>query len=124
MCEILKVTAHWWDNSFFFRKLFSIPWTSSKTKGYYAIVLKFSVKQIHLIRKKSVSTICKITNINRDFRIFVDHKVDTLESHIIIPPQPPPFPPIVNFLLDFFLPRKSLFQTPLLLIFSHFCSHF
>ena len=41
------------------------------SKIYSAIVLKFSVKQIDSIRKKNVSAICEIMNMNVDFRIFV-----------------------------------------------------
>ena len=45
---------------------------SSNSKGFYAIALKFSAKQINLIWKKSVSVICKIMNIIVDFRIFLN----------------------------------------------------
>ena len=59
-------------NSFFFEKLLFLTLTSSISKGSYGIALKFSAKQINLIRKKSVSVICKAININVDFRIFVN----------------------------------------------------
>ena len=43
--------------------------------------------------------------------------LNTLESRIIVPPL------IVNFLI-FFSTQDIFIPTPLLLIFSHFCSHF
>ena len=63
MCEILKSTAHQRGNSFTFRKLLLLALTSTNSKGSYAIAL---------MRKKSISTIFKIMNINVDFRIFVN----------------------------------------------------
>ena len=47
MCEILKATARYWENNFFFGKLL---WRTPI--GYYAIGSKFSAKQIKLVRKK------------------------------------------------------------------------
>ena len=70
MCEILKATARQRENSVFFRKLPFATLTSSNSKGSDAIALKFSAKQINLMRKKSVSAICKIMNIDVDLRIF------------------------------------------------------
>ena len=52
-------------------KCFFLALTSSNSNGYFAIVLKFSVKQSNLIRKKSESVVSEIMNINVDFRIFV-----------------------------------------------------
>ena len=72
MCEILKATARWRENNFSFRKLHFLTLTSSNSKVYYAIALKFSAKQINLITKKCLSPICEIMYINVDFRIFVN----------------------------------------------------
>ena len=55
----------------------SLTLTSSNSKGPCAFALKFSAKQINLIRKKRVSAICKMININEDFRIFMN------ASHIV-----------------------------------------
>ena len=65
-------TARKWEKSFFFRTLLFLTLTSSNSKVYYAIALKFSFKQINLITKKSMSVICEIMNKNADFRIFVN----------------------------------------------------
>ena len=46
--------------------------TSSNSRVYEAIVLKFSTKQINLITKKSAPAICEIMNIIVDLRIFVN----------------------------------------------------
>ena len=73
-CTLIAVNARQRENSFFFGKLLFLTLTSSNSISTYAIALKFSVKQINLIRQKSVSAICKIMDINvlyRDFRIFV-----------------------------------------------------
>ena len=43
---------------------FFVTLTSSNSKVYYAIALKFSAKQSNLITKKSMSAICEIMNIN------------------------------------------------------------
>ena len=72
MCDILKATALQRENIFFFRKLVSQTLTSSNSKGSYAIALKFSGEQINLIRKKSMSTISTIMNINANFMIFAN----------------------------------------------------
>ena len=72
MSEILKTIVRQRKNIFFFGKLLFLTLTSSNSKGSYAIALKFSAKQLNLIRQKSVSVICKITDINVDFRIFVN----------------------------------------------------
>ena len=69
MCEILKAAARQRGNSFFFRKLLFLTLTSSKSKVFYAIALKFSAKQINL-KRKTVSAICKIMSIDVDYRIF------------------------------------------------------
>ena len=53
-------------------RLFFLTLTSSNSKVYSVILLKFSTKQINLITKKSVPTIWEIMNINVDFRIFVN----------------------------------------------------
>ena len=50
----------------------SLTLTSSNSKVYYAIALKFSAKQINFITKKKVSSICEIISINTDFRVFVN----------------------------------------------------
>ena len=50
----------------------SLTLKSSNSKGYYAITLKFSAKQINFITKKRVSTIYEIISINADFRVFVN----------------------------------------------------
>ena len=71
ICKILKATACQQENGFFLGKLLFLTLTSSDSKCSYIIALKFLVKQINLTRKKSVSVICKIMNINKDFRIFV-----------------------------------------------------
>ena len=55
--QILKATARQRENSFSFGMLFLLTLRSSNWKGSYAIALKFSVKQINLIRKKIVSAI-------------------------------------------------------------------
>ena len=70
--EILKATALQREKSVSLGKLLCVTLTSSTSQGHYAIALKFSAKQINLIRKKSVSVICKIMNINGDFRIIVN----------------------------------------------------
>ena len=54
MCQILKTTARQQENSFLFGKLLFPTLTSSNSKGYYATALKFSVKQVNLIRKRHV----------------------------------------------------------------------
>ena len=71
-----KATAHQRENNFFFGKLLFPILTKSNSIGYYAIALKFSAKQINLIRKESVSAIFETMNINIDFRIFgsVSHR--------------------------------------------------
>ena len=69
---ILKATARWRENSFFFVRILFLTLTSFNSKGYYRIALKFSAKQINMASKKSWSAICEIMDINVDFRIFVN----------------------------------------------------
>ena len=57
---------------FFFRKLLFLTLISSNSKVYFTIALKFSVKQINIITKKSGSAIWKTVNINGDFRVFLN----------------------------------------------------
>ena len=45
---------------------------SANSKGSYVIALTFSAKQMNLIRKKSVSAIWEIMNINVDFMIVMN----------------------------------------------------
>ena len=56
---------------------------SPNSKGYYAIALKFTAKQIDLLRKERVSAIYKITHVNVDSRIFLNasHSV-FLKKHL------------------------------------------
>ena len=56
---------------------------SSNSEGYYAIALKFTAKQIDLLRKERVSAIYKISHINVDSRIFLNasHSV-FLKKHL------------------------------------------
>ena len=46
MSEILKATARYLENSFFFRKLLFLTLTSSNPKVYYTIALKLLAMQI------------------------------------------------------------------------------
>ena len=64
MREILKATARYRENSFFFGKLLFVTLTSCNSNGHYAIALKFSAEQINLIKKKKLFAICEIMNIN------------------------------------------------------------
>ena len=71
MRKILKATIGQREKGFFFRKLIFLALTSSNSKGYYAIALKFLSKQMNLVTKKSVSAIFEIINIKADFGISV-----------------------------------------------------
>ena len=63
MSKVLKATALQRDNSFFFGKFFFfLILTGSNSKGSYAIALKFSAKQVNLMRKKSMPATCNIMN--------------------------------------------------------------
>ena len=70
MCKILKTPACQRENIFFFEKLLFLTWTSSNLKVSYATALKFSVKEIHFMRKKNVSAICNIMNIKDKMKAY------------------------------------------------------